>query len=169
VETAGIHFNLSHTDRWIACSFAKRPVGIDLENIAGKERKKTGWEAVANRFFSSEEREYMWAQPVDSRIQAFLRIFTMKEAYLKALGEGIRAELASFNMPISYRKRSKWGPWEFFIKTNKSIGYCLSHAAWNTENISLKYHCHEWKMGSFFQMLKCSLGRNKSLEYFGIS
>ncbi|CAH2054050.1 unnamed protein product [Thlaspi arvense] len=90
-----LHFNISHTDSLIACGVtAHVPVGIDVED---KERKiKHDVLAFAKRFYSIDEVDYLSALP-DPEVQRteFIKLWTLKEAYVKALGKGFSA--APFN------------------------------------------------------------------------
>jgi 4'-phosphopantetheinyl transferase len=83
---AGIDFNLSHARDHALIAIARaQPVGIDLERVdrvldAGN---------LGRRFFSTREAAALDALPEPQRATAFLRLWTCKEAVLKALGAGI--------------------------------------------------------------------------------
>jgi 4'-phosphopantetheinyl transferase len=83
---AGIDFNLSHARDHALVAFARgQPVGIDLERI---DRKLDAHD-LARRFFSKREADALDAMAEATRATAFLRLWTCKEAVLKALGAGI--------------------------------------------------------------------------------
>ncbi|PON40492.1 4'-phosphopantetheinyl transferase superfamily [Trema orientale] len=86
-----LHFNISHTSSLIACGVtADAPIGIDVEE---KNRKiKTNVLAFARRYFSSHELEHL-AAITDAEIQRqeFMKLWTLKEAFVKALGRGFSA------------------------------------------------------------------------------
>ncbi|KAL1204681.1 Phosphopantetheinyl transferase [Cardamine amara subsp. amara] len=90
-----LHFNISHTHSLIACGVTVHvPVGIDVED---KERKiKHDVLAFAERFYSADEVKLLSIIP-DPEVQRkeFLKLWTLKEAYVKALGKGFSA--APFN------------------------------------------------------------------------
>ncbi|VVB08057.1 unnamed protein product [Arabis nemorensis] len=90
-----LHFNLSHTDSLIACGVTVHvPVGIDVED---KERKiKHNVLSLAKRFYSTDEVSFLSTIP-DLKVQRkqFIKLWTLKEAYVKALGKGFSA--APFN------------------------------------------------------------------------
>ncbi|KAL9828354.1 putative holo-[acyl-carrier-protein] synthase [Arabidopsis thaliana] len=90
-----LHFNISHTDSLIACGVTVHvPVGIDVED---KERKiKHDILAFAERFYSADEVKFLSTLP-DPEVQRkeFIKLWTLKEAYVKALGKGFSA--APFN------------------------------------------------------------------------
>lgn len=91
----GVHFNLSHSgDLALVAVAAERAVGIDVER--GRHiRDALG---VARRFFSPSESELLNAVPADHRDQAFLTLWTRKEACLKVLGSGLSVDPAVVNV-----------------------------------------------------------------------
>lgn len=83
---AGIDFNLSHARDHALIAIARgQPLGVDLERI---DRKLDAHD-LARRFFSKREADALDALPEAQRAIAFLRLWTCKEAVLKALGAGI--------------------------------------------------------------------------------
>lgn len=86
-------FNLSHSGEWAICAVARRgPLGIDIERV----REMNDAAGLARRYFSAAE-VGVWQRlaPAEQRA-AFFRCWTRKEAYLKALGDGLRAPLDRF-------------------------------------------------------------------------
>jgi 4'-phosphopantetheinyl transferase len=87
-------FNLSHTDGLVGLATLRSPgceLGFDVERI---DRKVTL--AVADRFFRPEETAWLQSLPEPGRPEGFLRLWTLKEAFIKATGEGLARDLASF-------------------------------------------------------------------------
>ncbi|KAI5586001.1 hypothetical protein POPTR_006G211300v4 [Populus trichocarpa] len=86
-----LHFNISHTSSLIACGVTvNSSIGIDIEE---KQRKiKNNILAFARRYFSLHEVEHLSAIS-DSEVQRqeFVKLWTLKEAYVKALGRGFSA------------------------------------------------------------------------------
>lgn len=81
-----LRFNLSHTRGLALIAVVReRAVGIDVEHL----RPIRDFEQIARRFFTSRESEQLSALPASERKKAFYRLWTRKEAYLKATGEGI--------------------------------------------------------------------------------
>jgi phosphopantetheinyl transferase len=75
----------------VACASLTRNVGIDVERVREIENVET----LARRFFTKAEADMITAlQPADQNL-AFLRIWTTKEAGLKAIGRGIDSGLNS--------------------------------------------------------------------------
>ncbi|KAK8467781.1 hypothetical protein PHAVU_007G152100 [Phaseolus vulgaris] len=86
-----LHFNISHTSSLIACGVTVgSAIGIDVEEK--QRRLKNDTLAFAQRFFSPCEIE-MLTHIVDPelRLQEFIKLWTLKEAYVKALGKGFSA------------------------------------------------------------------------------
>jgi 4'-phosphopantetheinyl transferase len=85
-------FNVAHSGRLVLLAFARAPVGVDVEEIRG------GVDAgsLARRFFSQEESAALAVAEVPERDALFFRIWTRKEAYLKALGHGLSSPLDAF-------------------------------------------------------------------------
>jgi 4'-phosphopantetheinyl transferase len=83
---SGLHFNLAHSQdlALIALTLAG-PVGIDVEQV----RLPADADQLMARFFSAEESSAFTPLPEDQKPAAFFRLWTRKEARLKATGEGI--------------------------------------------------------------------------------
>jgi 4'-phosphopantetheinyl transferase len=88
VGGAALRFSLSHAGPRAALAVAReRDVGIDLEPLAPHlDRDLASLIAVG---CSPAETARLLALPPDARLEAFLACWTMKEAYLKALGVGL--------------------------------------------------------------------------------
>ncbi len=78
-----IHYNLSHADGIAACIVSDCECGIDCERV--REYRPN----VMKRAFSEKERDMVEKAPDDMKDQLFFRLWTLKEAYVKALGTGI--------------------------------------------------------------------------------
>lgn len=91
---APLSFNLSHTEGLAGVAAIAHPgwaLGFDLEPLARDVRL-----AVADRFFSRHE--IAWLEGLDEPLRrpGFLRLWTLKEAFIKATGKGLTQDLASF-------------------------------------------------------------------------
>ncbi|SLM65079.1 MULTISPECIES: 4'-phosphopantetheinyl transferase family protein [Dickeya] len=103
-----IRFNLSHTQGALAFAFAEGcPVGVDVERCQGQVERKR---AIAQRFFHPDE--WRWLATLDDSafLPAFIQLWSHKEAYLKALGMGLRKPLASFSCLSDHQ--GELGVWE---------------------------------------------------------
>ncbi len=95
-ERSDLHFNLSHCDGLVACAIRRSaPVGVDLERL----HRDVPLE-IAERYFAPEEQNWLHAQPESVRPAAFLRLWTLKEAVIKASGMGLSLELDRFAVGI---------------------------------------------------------------------
>ncbi|MDR1589595.1 MAG: 4'-phosphopantetheinyl transferase superfamily protein [Oscillospiraceae bacterium] len=110
------HFNISHTGRFVACAFSDAPVGIDIETIRPSDMR------IAERFFADKEREYILEQPSGpARLEAFYRVWTMKEAYIKREGSGLGTPLPSFDVfGVEGVRFSE------LLRSGEAICYCCS-------------------------------------------
>ena len=63
-------------------------------------RPQVAHEQIAARFFSLEEQEALAQVPDEERRTAFYNIWTRKEAYVKARGDGIAAGLGTFAVSL---------------------------------------------------------------------
>src|SRR5436190_1057780 len=90
-----LRFNLSHSAGWALFALCwDREVGIDLESAVRLERDPADLAALAMRVLSARELAIWQALPdAASRQAAFLRAWTRKEAYAKAIGHGLFEQL----------------------------------------------------------------------------
>lgn len=87
-----IFFNLSHSGKYAGLAYGKRNLGLDMESVKRADLR------VAKRFFRKEEYEYLASLEDGAGADAFCRIWTGKEAVLKAAGKGISASLDGFSV-----------------------------------------------------------------------
>jgi 4'-phosphopantetheinyl transferase len=88
-------FNVAHTDGLVMCGIGDEQhemIGIDVERLD----RRTDPE-LADRYFSEPEVRYLNAHRcAEARGNAFLRIWTLKESFIKAIGTGLQTPLADF-------------------------------------------------------------------------
>lgn len=91
VHDPKLQFNISHTDSLIACGVTVNvPVGIDVEDKTRKMRHDVL--SLAKRFYSSEEVKFLSSiADTEAQREEFIKLWTLKEAYVKALGKGFSA------------------------------------------------------------------------------
>jgi 4'-phosphopantetheinyl transferase len=85
IAATGLEFNLSHSNEMALIAVAAQPVGIDLEHV----RPLSDANELVQRFFSKREATSYSVMPDDQKPLGFFRLWTRKEAWLKATGEGI--------------------------------------------------------------------------------
>jgi 4'-phosphopantetheinyl transferase len=147
-----LHFNLSHSQGLALCALAWNwEVGIDLEYIRPLPTAKQ----LAQRFFSPEEYAFIQALPANEQPRAFFRLWTCKEAYLKAIGKGLpfllkyvevaltEGESAQLvGVPYDAQAGAPWflqafapAPDYLAALAVKGHDWRLSHRQWQTESV----------------------------------
>lgn len=87
-STADLRFNLSHSGALALVAVARgRQVGVDVEQL----RPMPDLDGVADRICTAAERSALAALAGPHRESAFFALWTRKEAFAKATGEGIEA------------------------------------------------------------------------------
>jgi len=88
-----LKFNLTHTRGLVALALhSSLQIGVDAE-VIDTERADPN---LAKRFFSVHETRHLWKFEDSAYAAEFYRIWTMKEAYIKARGTGMRTPLDQF-------------------------------------------------------------------------
>lgn len=99
-------FNLAHTAGAALLAVARgREVGVDVER---RDRVVKARELI-RRYFSPEERTVLEKLPEGRLRDRFFLYWTLKEAYLKALGSGLALPLGSFGFQITGRRPYRIG------------------------------------------------------------
>jgi 4'-phosphopantetheinyl transferase len=91
-QLGAMSFSLSHTRGCVACAIAPTaPVGVDIERID----RSLSVQEIADRYFSEDEA--VWLRRCSDEIYPvrFAELWTLKEAFLKAMGVGLSGSLAS--------------------------------------------------------------------------
>jgi 4'-phosphopantetheinyl transferase len=97
-DQAGIQFNLTNSDELALVGFVRGvEIGVDVEYL----KPMPDAEQIAERFFSESERVVLRGLPAERKEEAFFNCWTRKEAYLKAVGEGLAAPLDSFDVTLA--------------------------------------------------------------------
>jgi len=92
-----LHFNVSHSHGLALYAVTHdRKIGVDVEHI----RPDVAGEKIAERFFSPREAATLRELPAGVQQEAFYTCWTRKEAYLKAIGEGITLRLDQFEVSV---------------------------------------------------------------------
>lgn len=88
----GVFFSVSHTGKYVLCAVSDTEVGADLEEIAEAQTVMP----IADRFFTPLERDAISLSP--SPAEAFCRLWTLRESYVKMTGKGFDRGLAPLAM-----------------------------------------------------------------------
>lgn len=92
-HAGALEFSLSHSAALAVIAVSRTvPVGADVELV----ESITDSNAVARRHFSHDEWHALDRLAGDERVEAFYRIWTRKEAYIKAIGAGLGHVLDRF-------------------------------------------------------------------------
>jgi 4'-phosphopantetheinyl transferase len=130
-----LRFNLSHSGNLALVAIAQdREVGVDLEFITGQVDAVE----IARRFFSAREASALSRMSVARRGVAFLRLWTRKEALLKAVGVGLAAGAPAL------KDEGAVPPWdhEWCVRSLKpAAGYAGAVAA---EGRDWRLACGQW-------------------------
>ena len=90
-------FNVSHTEGMVAVALSRHPVGVDVERF----RRNLDLLAIAQQVFSASERAALEQLQDEARLAYFARVWTLKEAIIKATGEGMSAALQQLTLDLS--------------------------------------------------------------------
>lgn len=84
-QLSGAHFNISHTRGLTICAVAECPVGVDVEFMD----PNLDLDELGPICMSEPEARALLGKESGARLAYFLNIWTLKEAYLKAIGIGL--------------------------------------------------------------------------------
>jgi 4'-phosphopantetheinyl transferase len=88
-----LSFNLTHTSDCLVFAFSQYAnPGIDIELLS----RTTEYEGIAKRYFSAQEYGDLLQLPEAERVVLFFRLWTLKEAAVKASGLGLARGLRRF-------------------------------------------------------------------------
>ena len=96
-----IAFNLSHSGDYCVLAITRdRQIGVDLERIEARIE-----DMVSNpQIFTDKESEQLIALPQPQQVEAFFRLWTCKEALLKARGAGLMSSPGSIDVSRTLRQ-----------------------------------------------------------------
>jgi 4'-phosphopantetheinyl transferase len=143
-----LQFNISHSQNIALFAFTKKfNIGIDVEfvnpNIEVKE--------IATSFFSTNEIKNLLALPEQQQTLGFFYCWTRKEAFIKAVGEGLSFPLDKFEVSLEPNKPAKllatdWQPkdvakWSIYSLSPKAnfVGSLV------IEGLVEKVKCWSWQ------------------------
>ena len=110
-------FSLSHSSGYAALATPSLPVGVDIQEI----RPERVMAAV--RFLTEPEQAQLTALPQEEEVQAFFRLWTLKESYGKMTGRGLLGANA-FSVDLSGPAVLPPDGRQFCLRAPE--GYCLS-------------------------------------------
>jgi 4'-phosphopantetheinyl transferase len=89
-----LHFNLSHSGDRSLVAVAHLPVGVDIEQI----RPNLQYTMLSPHIMSPNEQKAFEQLPDSEKEMHFFRLWTRKEAYIKAIGKGLAHPLQKFTI-----------------------------------------------------------------------
>lgn len=118
---SGLQFNVSHSAGLaLVAVTSRREIGVDVEEV----RDVPDAVPIAARCFSKEENRAFLSVPAAERVAVFFNAWTRKEAYLKALGDGLAHPLDAFDVTLlaneparllrvrgNEREAARWSLW----------------------------------------------------------
>jgi phosphopantetheinyl transferase len=120
-QTRALSFSLSHTRGCVACAITSNALlGIDLELIDRSQRVQE----IADRFFSEEEATWLSRCSDDLRNIRFTELWTLKEAFIKAIGVGLSV-------------------------SPSIISFQFEEPAWIGFSVPFTFHPHKWHFALF--------------------
>lgn len=94
-EHGGLYFNLAHSHELaLVAVTGLGEVGVDIEHV----RPLEDMDSIARHSFSEHEYNQLQALPAGERLQGFFQCWSRKEAFIKALGEGLSYPLQQFSV-----------------------------------------------------------------------
>ena len=111
---SNLEFSLSHTAGLVACAVAHFPVGIDTESRDRKQKRGH----MAQTVLAPGELALLTTYPFDRQPEIFLRLWTLREAYVKATGQGISFPREDFAftldpLAIHFADKNLCADWQF--------------------------------------------------------
>jgi len=92
-----LSFNIAHTDGLIVCGVTRSgALGVDAESLT----RDRGLLDIADRFFSPAEVNELRQHGEPTRVSRFFHYWTLKEAYIKAVGKGLSIPLDQFSFRL---------------------------------------------------------------------
>jgi 4'-phosphopantetheinyl transferase len=122
-------FNLSHSDQkvLIAVAESSQEVGVDIEKIRSMEDLYN----IVESYFSGPEKRIIQDLPEAERAEGFFRYWTRKEAYIKAVGQGLSHPLNTFSTHaedgiVRFSEDQQQKPAWHFEQIEVAPGYCAA-------------------------------------------
>ena len=109
-KPAQLSFNVSHSGRHGLIAYrSKGRVGIDVEERKARE----DLDGLIETVFGPQERLELSALTGEPRLRLFYDLWTIKEALVKALGDGHQIDFSQFQAPLGMRRGEPAGEFRF--------------------------------------------------------
>ena len=144
-----LQFNLAHSDNTFLLGITRgRRIGVDIERID----TETDCSKLADRFFSSAEQSDWNRLPISEKNAAWFRRWTLKEAYLKAVGAGLAQALDTVEVSAGDPPRflriagdaAEAALWQPVVIPSAPIGFAAAVVTEGKAPPEIRYHYWEW-------------------------
>lgn len=103
-DWAQYRFNLAHSHGLALYAITReREIGVDIEYV----RPIAKADQIVEQFFSARERAVFCTLSASQKPEAFFNCWTRKEAYIKAIGDGLTQPLDQFDVSLAPGKPAK--------------------------------------------------------------
>lgn len=136
LKDSELYFNVSHSGEYLAVAVSKRPVGVDIQ------KEKDIREVMYRRIVQPKEQTLIGKE----RQKDFLRLWTLKESFVKAEGKGLRIPMKDYyfekeNGCYFVNYSGQRALWTFKIEEELISGYFISVCGQEPE-VSWKVECN---------------------------
>lgn len=115
LENSKIYFNISHGGDYVIAAISDHLIGVDVENI----KRNKNYKELAEKVFNAEEiNEFHHA--MNKRV-FFYQIWTLKESYIKCIGEGLKKAMTDISISSPELKGYNF---KIFLLKNHQFAIC---------------------------------------------
>ena len=142
-----VQFNLSHSGERVMCVLSPFETGCDVETIKGDRGR------LAERFFMPEESAWIkHFETLEKQSDAFYRLWTLKECYMKVTGRGMSLMPDKFSLNVDENgnislfhegNRMEYSFREIDLHDGYRYAYCIKN---NGENAPQEVRCIDLKV-----------------------
>lgn len=94
IDETRFHFNLTHSGNWVGIAYGRNNVGLDIEKVVDEKNY------LSYSFLTDKEKRILRNLSDEVQVQQLVRLWTIKESYVKWLGTGLSTEMNSFSINI---------------------------------------------------------------------
>lgn len=120
-DNDNVCFNISHSDAYALYAINRgKKIGIDIERVRGE----VAFMEIAQKFFSKNEINSLESINKNKRAELFFQYWTRKEAFVKAIGEGVSFPMEKYDVslingsvlsPVTLQENNRESP-SFYIQ-----------------------------------------------------
>ena len=161
VENTNISFNLSNSGEMASIAISNNIVlGLDIE----LHKEIDDLNAIAKNFFSSREYAKFFKITPENKVKCFYEIWTRKESFIKAIGEGLSYPLDKFEVSFdndnppriktindSAKNASDWHLKSFIFKHNSYL-YTGAVTYRNNKQLNLIHNFNSDNLENMFNL-----------------